>query len=53
MRSVDLGKERAKLLAAVAIKKNPAYIERLAVTELGMVHPLGGLGGSLAHWEGE
>jgi len=25
----------------------------LAVTELGMVHPLGGLGGSLAHWEGE
>lgn len=53
MRSVDLGKERAKLLAAVAIKKNPAYIERLAVTELGMVHPLGGMGGSLAHWGGE
>ena len=29
-RSVDLGKERAKLLAAVAIKKNPAIRSRLA-----------------------
>ena len=52
-RSVDLGKERAKLLAAVAIKKNPVYIERVAVAELGMVHPPGGISGSLARWEGE
>ena len=52
-RSVDLGKERAKLLAAVAIKKNPVHIERVAVAELGMVHPLAGKGGSLARWEGE
>ncbi len=52
-RSADLGKERAKLLAAVAIKKNPVYIEQVAVAELGMVHPLGGIGGALAHWEGE
>ena len=52
-RSIDLGKERAKLLAAVAIKKNLVYIEGVAVAELGMVHPLGGIGGSLARWDGE
>ena len=52
-RLIDLGQERAKLLAAVAIKKNLVYIERVAVAELGMVHPLGGIGGSLARWDGE
>lgn len=52
VRLADLDKERAKLLAAVAIKKNPSYIEGVAVGQLGMIHP-GDIGGALAHWEGD
>ena len=52
VRSAELDKERAKLLAAVAIKKNPDFIGQVAMDKLGMVHPLGEIGGALAHWEG-
>ena len=49
----QLRQERAKLLAAVAIKSNPAHVERIAVEELGMVRPSRQSSGSLAHWGGE
>ena len=49
----QLRQERAKLLAAVAIKSNPAHIEQIAVEELGMVRPTRQSSGSLAHWGGE
>ena len=49
----QLRQERAKLLAAVAIKSNPAHVEQIAVEELGMVWPSRQSSGSLAHWGGE
>ena len=48
----QLRQERAKLLAAVAIKSNPAHVEQIAVEELGMVRPSRQSSGSLAHWGG-
>ena len=53
VRMADLRAERSKLLAAVAIKKNPVFIEQMATRQLGMVYPLGRMDGALAHWEGD
>ena len=53
LRAEALGKEQVKLLAAVAIKKTPAFIERVAVEQIGMVRPKSVVGAPLAHWEGE
>ena len=46
----QLRQERAKLLAAVAIKRNPVHVEQIAVEELGMVRPSTQPRGPLAHW---
>jgi hypothetical protein len=49
----QLRQERAKLLAAVAIKRNPVHLEQIAVEELGMVRPPRQPSSPLAHWRGE
>ncbi|MBN62866.1 MAG: hypothetical protein CME20_16045 [Gemmatimonadetes bacterium] len=49
----QLRQERAKLLAAVAIKSNPTHVEQIAVEELGMVRPSRQPSSHLAHWGGE
>ena len=47
-----LRQERAKLLAAIAIKSNPVYVEQIAMEDLGMVRPSGQPSSPLAHWGG-
>ena len=48
----QLRQERAKLLAAIAIKSNPVYVEQIAVEDLGMVRPSRQPSSPLAHWGG-
>jgi hypothetical protein len=35
------------------VKKTPAFIERVAVEQIGMVRPKSAMGAPLANWEGE
>ena len=53
---VELDGERTKLLAAIAVRKNSGFIEKVAFGQLGMIYPsktADGMDGALAHWEGD
>ena len=53
---VELDRERTKLLAAIAVRKNSGFVEKVAFGQLGMVYPsktVDSMGGALAHWEGD
>ena len=53
---VELDRERTQLLAAIAVRKNSGFVEKVAFGQLGMVYPsqtVAGIGGALAHWEGD
>ena len=53
---VELDRERTKLLAAIAVRKNSGFIEKVAFGQLGMIYPsktADGMDGALAHWEGD
>ena len=53
---VELDRERTKLLAAIAVRKNSGFVEKVAFGQLGMVYPaktVDGMSGALAHWEGD
>lgn len=53
---VELDRERTKLLTAVLVRKNSGFVEKVAFGQLGMVYPsktVDGMGGALAHWEGD
>ena len=53
---VELDRERTKLLAAISVRKNSGFVEKVAFGQLGMVYPsktVDGMGGALAHWEGD
>ena len=53
---VELDRERTQLLAAISVRKNSGFIERVAFGQLGMVYPsktVDSMGGALAHWEGD
>ena len=53
---VELDRERTKLLAAILVQKNSGFVEKVAFDQLGMVYPsktVDGMGGALAHWEGD
>lgn len=55
-RLVELDSARTQLLAAVAMRKSSGFVEKVAFGQLGMVYPakaVDGMGGALAHWEGE
>ena len=53
MKMAELGKNRTKLMAAIAVKKRPATIEQVAIGELGMVHPRANEEDMLANLKGE
>ena len=53
VRMAELGKNRTKLMAAIAVKKRPGTIEQVAIGQLGMVHPRANEEDLLAHWKGE
>ena len=54
MKMVELGKNRTKLMAAIAVKKRPGTIEQVAIGQLGMIHPRANNEEDLlAHWKGE
>ncbi len=53
MRMAELGKNRTKLMAAIAVKKRPGTIEQVAIGQLGMVHPRANEEDLLAHWKDE
>ena len=53
---VELDRERTQLLAAISVRKNSGFVEKVAFGQLGMVYPLktaDGTSGALAHWEGD
>ena len=53
---VELDRKRTQLLAAIAVRKNSGFVEKVAFGQLGMVYPsktVDGLSGALAHWEGD
>ena len=53
---VELGRERTQLLAAISVRKNSGFVEKVAFGQLGMVYPsktVDSMGGALAHWEGD
>ena len=53
---VELDRERTKLLAAIAVRKNSGFIEKVAFGQIGMIYPsktADGMDGALAHWEGD
>ncbi len=53
----ELDQARTELLAAIVVRKNSGFIEKVAFGQLGMVYPsqtINGLNnGALAHWEGD
>ena len=53
---VELDRERTQLLAAIAVRKNSGFVEKVAFGQLGMIYPsktVDGMSGALAHWEGD
>ena len=53
---VELDRARTQLLAAISVRKNSGFVEKVAFSQLGMVYPsktVDGMGGALAHWEGD
>lgn len=53
---VELDRERTELLAAISVQKNSGFVEQVAFEQLGMIYPVktaNGIGGTLAHWEGD
>ena len=53
---VELDRERTQLLAAISVRKNSGFVEKVAFGQLGMVYPsktVDSMGGALAHWEGD
>ena len=53
----ELDRARAQLLAAIVVRKNSGFVEKVAFGQLGMVYPsqtIDGMNnGALAHWEGD
>jgi hypothetical protein len=43
---VELGKQRSKLLAGIAILKKPDLIAQVAISQFGMIYPLGNPAGN-------
>jgi hypothetical protein len=53
---VELDRERTQLLAAISVRKNSGFVEKVALGQLGMIYPsktVDSMGGALAHWEGD
>jgi hypothetical protein len=53
---VELDRARTKLLAAISVRKNSGFVEKVAFGQLGMIYPsktVDSMGGALAHWEGD
>ena len=53
---VELDRERTQLLAAISVRKNSGFVEKVAFGQLGMVYPsktVDGMSGALAHWKGD
>ncbi len=53
---VELDSARTQLLAAISVRKNSGFVEKVAFGQLGMIYPsetVDGMDGALVHWEGD